>query len=280
LIIAAAGLTSNTDSSLDVYQRLIWSNSVDAEPCYMAAHPRSAAPTHIKQGNYDILINWLIRVSYELEFHESTLFLAVTLFGRVAPLYPIGKTSLQLFGATSLWMGAKLEECVTPTLSDFAYLCGGAYTPREFIDCEAVILSLTGFSVSSTTTPVYLDWTISASGPDSVDSLARLISLSALFSQSLSSIRPSVVALAAYLIACNVARTPGRKMEMLVGIGNAEIVETVSVIQDAMARVMDNEENQLGAKVQTWMEAEGMDTEEFRERIAAEIGDSLIEAFR
>jgi hypothetical protein len=71
------------------YRQLISVNSASTESWYLAARPWAQAMSRIRQADHDILINWLIYITWELHFDQSTLFLAVHLFGRVVPLCSI-----------------------------------------------------------------------------------------------------------------------------------------------------------------------------------------------
>lgn len=72
----------------------------------------------------EILVEWLIEVQQEYKLHRKTLFLAVSYIDRVlGSSMPLTKRDLQLLGATCMWIAAKFEELMAPSLRDFEYIC-------------------------------------------------------------------------------------------------------------------------------------------------------------
>ena len=79
----------------------------------------------------EILVNWLVDVQQHYSLHRNTLFLAVSYIDRVLCCTPLSKRDLQLLGATCMWIAAKNEELMAPSLSDFAYICDKTYRSTE-----------------------------------------------------------------------------------------------------------------------------------------------------
>ncbi|OHT04493.1 Cyclin, N-terminal domain containing protein [Tritrichomonas foetus] len=140
------------------YQSLIYTNLLRKEPFFLADYliKEKTCQRKIKTEHRTIVIDWLIRVCEEMKFLEDTLFVAVSLFDRVITIHQIKKCHIQLFGASCLWIASKLEETLTPALSDFVYLCGNTYIESEFIDCERVIVNILHFQIASTTPLFYV----------------------------------------------------------------------------------------------------------------------------
>lgn len=183
------------------YRKLIFDNLMSSESNYLARIDENES---VKAAHRMILVDWMIRISDEMKLLDNTLFLAVSLFDRVSVLYPVKKCHIQLFGSTCLWIASKMEETLTPAISDFVYLCGNTYKESEFTDCERVILNLLNFSITSTTPLFYLD-AIFSKRPhekDAVKSFSRFFCTSCLMSELYGSMKPSVVALSALFLAC------------------------------------------------------------------------------
>jgi cyclin A len=63
-----------------------------------------------------MLVDWLVEVVDEFQLGQETLFLAVTLLDRFMSVKPVLCCQLQLLGITCLWVAAKYEEVLPPSL--------------------------------------------------------------------------------------------------------------------------------------------------------------------
>ncbi|KAM0727990.1 G2/mitotic-specific cyclin-B3 [Formica fusca] len=59
----------------------------------------------------------------------------------------VGKETLQLLGAASLFIASKFDERIPPMVEDFLYICDGAYTQRELIRMEMNVLRVVNFDL-------------------------------------------------------------------------------------------------------------------------------------
>jgi hypothetical protein len=118
------------------------------------------------------------------------------------------------------------------------------------VDCEAVILGLTTFSVEAPTMAAHLEWMNPGQDLDALSSLANLFCLVALFSHSFSSVRPLVIAVTAQVLACHILERRGRRMEVMAMISDSEIREGVGLIQRTSLRVMQSEDGPLHERFQ------------------------------
>lgn len=134
------------------YQDMLYTNLQQKEHLYLADYllEERTCVRKVKVEHRAIVLDWMFRVCKEMKFLDETLFIAITLFDRVIAIHQIKKRHIQLFGGTCLWIASKLEETLTPALSDFVYLCGNAYVESEFIDCERVIVNILHFQIAST----------------------------------------------------------------------------------------------------------------------------------
>ena len=139
------------------YSSLIYANEMKKEPVFLSSHlqQESTCKKKVKNEHRAIVVDWLIRVADEMSLLNDTLFCAVSLFDRVIAIHQIKKCHIQLFGATCLWIASKIEETMTPAISDFVFLCNNTYIENEFIECERVIINILHFKIISTNPMFY-----------------------------------------------------------------------------------------------------------------------------
>lgn len=90
-----------------------------------------------------ILLDWIMEVCEVYHLRRSTYHLAVDYVDRYLSIKPnVPKTQLQLLGVTCLFVAAKMEEIYPPKLSEFSYVCDGACTDQQILQCEVVLLKV------------------------------------------------------------------------------------------------------------------------------------------
>lgn len=57
------------------------------------------------------LVNWLVKVNYEMQFQSETIFIAVNLTDRFLASTPIAQDCFQLLAVCALRLAAKLVSC-------------------------------------------------------------------------------------------------------------------------------------------------------------------------
>lgn len=67
----------------------------------------------------------------------------------------VRKEELQLVGVTSMFIAAKMEECLSPRVADFAKSTDNGYTVKQIIKMEQTMLRELGWR---TTPPTYAMW--------------------------------------------------------------------------------------------------------------------------
>ncbi|KAL8590030.1 hypothetical protein ACOMHN_007055 [Nucella lapillus] len=84
-----------------------------------------------------VLYTWLTEVCEMYKLHKETYYLAVEYTDRyLLSTKDIEPTFLQLVGATALFLASKVEEIYPPKVTDFAYVCDGAFTDQSILKCE------------------------------------------------------------------------------------------------------------------------------------------------
>ena len=59
---------------------------------------------------------------------------------------PVTRNKLQLVGVTSMLIASKYEEMYAPEVSDFVYITDNAYTKKDILEMEGIILHALNFS--------------------------------------------------------------------------------------------------------------------------------------
>ncbi|XP_012262868.1 G2/mitotic-specific cyclin-B3 [Athalia rosae] len=94
-----------------------------------------------------LLVDWMVEVQESFELNHETLYLAVKLVDLYLTKVTVGKETLQLLGAASLFIASKFDERIPPMVDDFLYICDGAYTRRELTRMEINVLKIVDFDL-------------------------------------------------------------------------------------------------------------------------------------
>lgn len=95
-----------------------------------------------------ILIDWMIEVHQKFRLLPETLFLAVNIIDRFLSHRVVSLIKFQLVGVTALFIAAKYEEIVAPSIQNFIYMADGGYTDEEVLNAERYVLSVLDFNLS------------------------------------------------------------------------------------------------------------------------------------
>lgn len=87
-----------------------------------------------------ILMDWLIQVHARFRLLPETLFLAVNIVDRFLSTRVVSLVRLQLVGITAMFIAAKYEEVLSPSVSNFIYCSDSTYTEKDILDAEKYIL--------------------------------------------------------------------------------------------------------------------------------------------
>ncbi|XP_030756662.1 G1/S-specific cyclin-E1 [Sitophilus oryzae] len=105
-----------------------------------------------------ILLDWVMEVCEVYHLRRVTYYLTVDYFDRFLSLKPdVPKNQLQLVGVTCLFLASKLEEVYPPRLTEFSYVCDGACTPEDILNCELLILNSLGWDLNVMTPTDWLN---------------------------------------------------------------------------------------------------------------------------
>ncbi|BGP57727.1 hypothetical protein JCM8202_002380 [Rhodotorula sphaerocarpa] len=95
-----------------------------------------------------ILVDWLIEIHTKFRLLPETIFLAVNIIDRFLTSRVVSIVKFQLVGVTALFIAAKYEEVVCPSVNNFLYMTDGGYTDEEILKAERYILGIIGFNLS------------------------------------------------------------------------------------------------------------------------------------
>ncbi|XP_037076534.1 G2/mitotic-specific cyclin-B3-like [Pollicipes pollicipes] len=94
-----------------------------------------------------ILVDWMVEVQESFELNHETLYMAVQLVDVYLGHVVVSRETLQLVGATAIFVACKFDERLPPPLDDFLYICEDAYARREVIFTEMKMLRTVNFDL-------------------------------------------------------------------------------------------------------------------------------------
>ncbi|PPD94267.1 hypothetical protein GOBAR_DD08690 [Gossypium barbadense] len=119
--------------------------------------PNYMAQQHdINEKMRAILIDWLIEVHYKFELMEETLYLTVNVIDRFLTVHQVVRKKLQLVGITAMLLACKYEEVSVPVVEDLILISDKAYSRKEVLDMEKLMINTLQFNLSSPTPYVFM----------------------------------------------------------------------------------------------------------------------------
>ncbi|WWD00554.1 hypothetical protein V866_007488 [Kwoniella sp. B9012] len=95
-----------------------------------------------------ILMDWIIEVHAKFRLLPETLFIATNLVDRFLSKRVISLVKFQLVGLTALFIAAKYEEVICPSIEHFLHMTDGGYDTDEILKAERYMLSTLSFDLS------------------------------------------------------------------------------------------------------------------------------------
>lgn len=130
---------------------------------YQKAEASSCVPPNYMDRQQDInermrgiLIDWLIEVHYKFELMDETLYLTVNLIDRFLAVQPVVKKKLQLVGVTAMLLACKYEEVSVPVVEDLILISDRAYSRKEVLEMERLMVNTLHFNMSVPTPYVFM----------------------------------------------------------------------------------------------------------------------------
>lgn len=120
------------------------------------------------------LVDWLLQVHLRYHLLPETLWIAVNILDRFLSVRVVSTQKLQLVGLTALFIAAKYEEILAPSVDEFVYMADNGYTKDEILKGERIILQTLDFNISAYCTPY--SWVRRISKADDYDIQTRTLS--------------------------------------------------------------------------------------------------------
>ncbi|KAF8634827.1 hypothetical protein AX17_004078 [Amanita inopinata Kibby_2008] len=95
-----------------------------------------------------VLADWLIQVHYRFHLQAETLFLSVNIMDRFLSARVVSLAKLQLVGVTCMFIAAKVEEILSPSVTHFLMCAESTYTEAEILQAERYILKTLDWNLS------------------------------------------------------------------------------------------------------------------------------------
>ncbi|KAJ7057864.1 g2/mitotic-specific cyclin cdc13 [Mycena amicta] len=95
-----------------------------------------------------ILNDWLIQLHVRFRLLSETLFLCVNIIDRFLSARVVSLAKLQLVGVTCMFIAAKFEEVLAPSLTDFLECADSTYTETEILQAERYVLKTLDWNMS------------------------------------------------------------------------------------------------------------------------------------
>ncbi|KAL7231212.1 hypothetical protein ACSBR2_009470 [Camellia fascicularis] len=103
-----------------------------------------------------ILIDWLVEVHHKFELRDETLFLTVNITDRFLAQRGVARKKLQLVGLVAMLLACKYEEVLVPVVDDLLFISDKAYTRKEVLEMERLMLNTLQFHMSVPTPYVFM----------------------------------------------------------------------------------------------------------------------------
>ncbi|KAJ7145359.1 g2/mitotic-specific cyclin cdc13 [Mycena crocata] len=111
-------------------------------PNYMASQ------TELAWKMRGVLNDWLIQLHVRFRLLSETLFLCVNIIDRFLSARVVSLAKLQLVGVTCMFIAAKFEEVVAPSVTQFLECADSSYTEAEILQAERYVLKTLDWNLS------------------------------------------------------------------------------------------------------------------------------------
>ncbi|CAL0331962.1 unnamed protein product [Lupinus luteus] len=113
-----------------------------------------------------VLIDWLIEVHDKFELLHETLFLTVNLIDRFLEKQTVARKKLQLVGLVAMLLACKYEEVSIPVVEDLILISDKAYSRKEVLEMEKLMVNTLQFNMSVPTSYVFIKRFLKAAQAD------------------------------------------------------------------------------------------------------------------
>ncbi|KIK63148.1 hypothetical protein GYMLUDRAFT_163605 [Collybiopsis luxurians FD-317 M1] len=120
------------------------------------------------------LIDWLLQVHLRYHMLPETLWIAINIIDRFLSQRTVSVVKLQLVGITAIFIAAKYEEILAPSVDEFVFMTEEGFTKDEILKGERIILQTLDFQISHYCSPY--NWMRRISKADDYDLQTRTLS--------------------------------------------------------------------------------------------------------
>ena len=150
----------------------------------------------ITWGMRQTLVDWLLQVHLRYHMLPETLWIAVNVVDRFLTKRVVSLLKLQLVGVTAMFIAAKYEEILAPSVDEFVFMTENGYTKEEILKGERIMLQTLDFRVSHYCSPY--SWMRKISKADDYDiqtrTLSKFLTEVTLLDHRFLAVKPSLVA--------------------------------------------------------------------------------------
>ncbi|KAF8189887.1 cyclin-like protein [Mycena galopus ATCC 62051] len=111
-------------------------------PNYMASQ------TELAWKMRGVLNDWIIQLHVRFRLLPETLFLCVNIIDRFLSARVVSLAKLQLVGVTCMFIAAKFEEVIAPSVLQFQAIADSSYTEAEILQAERYVLKTLDWNLS------------------------------------------------------------------------------------------------------------------------------------
>ncbi|CAA7267137.1 unnamed protein product [Cyclocybe aegerita] len=128
----------------------------------------------ISWGMRQTLVDWLLQVHLRYHMLPETLWIGVNIVDRFLTKRVVSLLKLQLVGVTAMFVAAKYEEILAPSVDEFVFMTENGYTKEEILKGERIMLQTLDFRISHYCSPY--SWMRKISKADDYDIQTRTLS--------------------------------------------------------------------------------------------------------
>ncbi|RZC32432.1 G2/mitotic-specific cyclin-A [Asbolus verrucosus] len=148
-LIATSSIEKEYEDEIWTYLTFLEKKLHKIKPSYMTKQ------IYLNWQMRSVLIDWLINVAEEYQLSNYTVHLSINYLDRFLSNISVIKEKFQLVGATAMMIAGKMEEVYPPDTREWAFLTGDAFTVRQIIKMEQLMLKILKFDMHA---PTILDF--------------------------------------------------------------------------------------------------------------------------
>ncbi|KAI8016462.1 hypothetical protein LOK49_LG05G02601 [Camellia lanceoleosa] len=126
------------------------------ESCSSVSTSYTPQQSDINEKMRAVLIDWLVEVHHKFELRDKMLFLTVNITDRFLAQQGVAQKKLQLVGLVTMLLVCKYEEVLVPVVDDLLFISDKAYTRKEVLEIERLMLNTLQFHMLVPTPYVFM----------------------------------------------------------------------------------------------------------------------------